>query len=363
MVKISLAVVISWRLLIWMDFHKLFHVDKTKSELETQMHISECEVNTCGELSCCTLRLFFFFLDWDNGTVVLIPSSLPSWSQVSCGKTISPSDAQLTAIQNQLSGFNNKPVSKRTDRAERNVTPLSPSLTPLFLSTQAVVREHAGGDIPLVAHYSLLGQWEGASLKGVGCPVFCSTRGKKSGVCRIADVVDAVETRGRILLHGGKSVSSRGGGGSCGANRCSKYLFAGKLQIDPVADCALEPPALIPSKFKVWTGSASSNLEQMLQPDRGLACNPGPAFTSACWRLRVGRGDGKLQALCVSLSKRFLYGLFLSHSLSEPPPHSHSTHTHTHTLHPTTHPLFVFMQFGLWKSWRQRIPGCRLWWT
>ena len=39
--------------------------------------------------------------------------------------------------------------------------PCSPSV---FLSALpiAAVREHAGGNIPLVAHYSRLGQWEGA---------------------------------------------------------------------------------------------------------------------------------------------------------------------------------------------------------
>lgn len=50
---------------------------------------------------------------------------------------------------------------RQSERAARNV-PLS--ISPfVFLSVLplAAVREHAGGNIPLVACYSLLGQWEG----------------------------------------------------------------------------------------------------------------------------------------------------------------------------------------------------------
>lgn len=40
---------------------------------------------------------------------------------------------------------------------------------PLSVLLLAAVREHAGANIPLVAHYSLLGQWEGAFYwSGVG---------------------------------------------------------------------------------------------------------------------------------------------------------------------------------------------------
>lgn len=98
------------------------------------------------------------------------PPSLPADSRSAVGKAPLP---QLTAIQNQLVHLNSESVnsaddSRQEDRGKKReeCTPLYFPLCPPLCSAighSVCERESMqGGNIPLVAHYSLLGQWEGA---------------------------------------------------------------------------------------------------------------------------------------------------------------------------------------------------------
>lgn len=130
----------------------------------------------------------------------VIPS-LPADSRSAVGKPSSSADrhpGSACGPKQQTSQSSRQPVRGQS-REECN-----PSALPL------VVREHAGGDIPLVAQ-----DGRGLFTKGGRGVLFFfflpSKRRKELGVCRIADVVCAVKTRGRSLCWG-RGCSLRGWG-------------------------------------------------------------------------------------------------------------------------------------------------------
>ena len=167
---------------------------------------------------------------------VLGHSLIASWFQVSCGKAL-----HLSCDRHPESACGPK---QRTSQSSRQAArgqsseECNPSRSP-----------------PPSLSFSLFCVWwRWESMQGetflwwpiIACPAcgrWLFTKGGRGilffsfalGVCRIADVADVVESRGRILLWGrGCSLTEGGGGaftsslfqcgGCCGANRCSKYL-------------------------------------------------------------------------------------------------------------------------------------------
>lgn len=114
----------------------------------------------------------------------LVVPYLPADSRSAVGKPSASADRD----PGSASGPKQRSSQPKRQPVQRNVPPLCFPLCCLSLLPLAAVREHAGGNIPLVAHYSLLGQWEGAFYsKGVGCPAFLPTGEEKKRVGGLQD--------------------------------------------------------------------------------------------------------------------------------------------------------------------------------
>lgn len=117
---------------------------------------------------------------WENGNVAASHSLTASWFQVSCGKALRLSwlGSRISFGPKQRTSQSSRQPARGQSREECN------PCVPLSVLLLAAASEHAGANIPLVAHYSLLGQWERGFYEedgGGGYPVFLPNGGREFG--------------------------------------------------------------------------------------------------------------------------------------------------------------------------------------